>query len=184
VTEGGEGAEMATEVSMEAFDGGEHERPRWHAHVAMTTLVLAMLAALAALMAGVTSNELLLDRTKELGVLSILETQRTNTDILAAKHEILIALGVIPDPEEVAEIEEFEAEFEARKEEIRAEESRVAVVAHSHEIFAIAATTLAIGIVITGMAVIVSTRWLWLFGSVIGGVGVVAVGIGMFSLFV
>jgi uncharacterized membrane protein len=117
-------------------------------------------------------------------VLSILETQRTNTDILAAKHEILIALGSTPDPEEVAEIEEFEAEFETRKEDIRAEESRVAVVAHSHEIFALAATTLAIGIVITGMAVIVSTRWLWLVGSVIGGVGVVAVGIGMLSLFI
>jgi hypothetical protein len=33
------------------------------------------------------------------------------------------------------------------------------------------------------MAVIVSTRWLWLAGALIGGVGVVAVGIGMISLF-
>lgn len=183
MTEGVEGAEMATEMSMEAFEGGEGERPRWHAHVALTTLLLAMLAAVAALLAGITSNELLLDRTKELGVLSILETQRTNTDILIAKHEILIALGATPDPGEVAEVEEFEAEFDSRREELRAEESRVSVVVHSHEIFALAATTLAIAIVITGMAVIVSTRWLWLAGALIGGVGVVAVGIGMISLF-
>lgn len=182
MTVSGEDPQIATELSLENAGDGTTTVPRWHGYVALTTLVLAMLAAVNALASGITANNLLLDRTEELGALTLLESQRVDMNILDVKHGILLAQGLDPEPAEVTRVEAFHAEYETRRQALQADEATVGVIAQSHQIFSIAGTILAIAIVVTGMAVIMSTRWLWIAGAAIGMVGLAATAFGVISL--
>jgi hypothetical protein len=51
-------------------------------------------------------------------------------------------------------------------------------------IFAISVAILAAGISLSGMAVVVSERWLWVIGLVIGALGSIGIAWGIFSMLV
>jgi hypothetical protein len=170
MTESGEAAELASEVAFEDIAGGG-ARPRWHTHAAFVSLALAALATVAALLSGITANALLLDRTEEIITLSSQEVDRIAVEVLSTKHDLLRAQGVEPDPGEVQRIEAFEAEIDEISRDVAAEEATVGRTAESHELFAVAAAVLAIAIVVAGMALVVSTRWLLSAGLVIGVLG-------------
>lgn len=168
MTESGEAAELASEVAFEDI-GGQADRPRWHTHAAFLSLAMAALAAVAALLAGITANALLLDRTEEIITLSNLEVERISVEVLSTKHDLLRAQGVEPDPDEVQRIESFEAEADEISQDLVEEEATVVATAESHELFAVAAALLAIAIVVAGMALVMSTRWL-LYAALVTGV--------------
>ena len=70
---------------------------RWHKKVALSTLILALLAALGGLLSGITAQESQFEKIEEVINLTILENDRISVDVLKAKHEILISLGETPD---------------------------------------------------------------------------------------
>jgi hypothetical protein len=176
MTEYGESAELAADLALEDISEGV---PSWYRGVAFTILVLSVVTATAALLAGMTAHETLLDRTEEIVDVSIAETDQLTIEILRTKHELQIALGQPPDPVEVAEIERMEAEAERYAEEAAAAEASALGAASNHLLLAIAATVAAIAIAVTGLAPIVIQRWLWIVGIVIGAAatGLLAIGI-------
>jgi hypothetical protein len=70
MTEYSESAELAAELALDEFSEGV---PSWHRGVAFTILVLSVVTALSALLAGMTAHETLLDRTEEIIDISIAE---------------------------------------------------------------------------------------------------------------
>jgi hypothetical protein len=112
VSELGESTELANELVLEADqeDASEHKSPRWHTYLALSTLLMAILTAMGALLAGMTAHEALLEKTEEVVELTILEADRVEVDLIKAKHEILISLGESPDPLEVERIEVYQEE--------------------------------------------------------------------------
>lgn len=147
--------------------------------MAFTILVLSVVTALAALLAGMTAHESLLDRTEEIIDVSIAETDQLTIEILRSKHELQAALGQPLDPAEVAEIERIEAEAERYEEEAVEAEASALGAASNHLLLAIAATIAAIAIAVTGLAPIVFQRWLWIVGIVIGSVATLLLVIGI-----
>lgn len=186
MSEIGESTELAEELFLESTkeDAGGHKAPRWHKRVALTSLVLALMAALGGLLAGMTAHESLLERTKEIIDFSRAETDRISAEVLQAKHEILINLGQEPDPVEVAELEAFEEDAQERELEATLEEAETQLTGYTHLVLAIAVTILSVGITLGGMAVVVEERSLWIAGLVIGLVGAVGLGLGVYMMFV
>ncbi len=88
-------AETAQDAVVEAVELREvgPEEPRWHRHVALTTLIMPLLAALGGLLAGMTANRALLDRTQEIIGVDRLESDREYVKTLTSKHELLTILG-------------------------------------------------------------------------------------------
>ncbi len=168
MTEYAESAEIAAELALEDLGG---RGPSWFRGVAFTTLILSVLTAAAALLAGMTAHETLLDRTEEIIAISTADTDRVTAEVLSSKHEILTALDVPLDPAEVALVEEYEAEAAALAAEGDAAEVAALSAASSHLVAAIAATMFAISIAVTGLSAVVRQRWLWFVGI---GLGVVA----------
>ena len=181
MTELGESTELTNELIMDSVKGDEAERrpPTWHTWVAMTTLLMALLTAIGALLAGITAHEALLERTEEIIAISTYQGNRATVEVLKAKHEILIRLGDTPDKAETAQIKANETEMLDLGRTATRKEVSVQSVVHPHLIFAIAVTLLAVGISLSGMAIILEQRWLWYVGMVLGVVGSIGVGTGI-----
>jgi hypothetical protein len=179
MTEYGEFSEIAAELALEDIS---ESIPDWYRGVAFTILVLSVVTALAALLAGMTAHETLLDRTEEIIDVSVAETEQLTIEILRTKHELQAALGVPVDAGEVGAIERMEADAERYEEEaVEAEESALGA-ASNHLLLAIAATIAAIAIAVTGLAPIVFQRWLWIVGIAIGGVATAILAVGVIRI--
>lgn len=174
-----ESTELATDLTMESTKvdeevGGAH---RWHRWVSVTTMLMALLSAVGAMLAGITAHEILLDRTEEIVAISRSQGDRLAIEVLKNKHEILISRGETPDEAELAQIQVFKAEVEELEMEAKRDEEGVQSSGRLHLIFAISVTLLAIGISLGGMAIIIEEKLLWYAGigfGVVGSAGVVA----------
>jgi len=181
LTEMTDTAQEAATAALEAQEAREQER-RWHRQVALTTLLMALLAALGGLLAGITADQALIDRTKEIIEVSYLEGDRACAETLKAKHEILIVLGESPDPAEIERLRAFEKEREVLETESAVEEMEVFEAGSAHMTLAIAVTLLSLGITLGGMAVVVERKPLWLAGLLFGAAGALAVGLGVLRM--
>ena len=173
MSEQGESAELASELFMEDSDRSQDDssESHWHKQVAISTLIFALLAALGGLLSGITANQSLQERMEEILNLEVLEGDRVSVEILKSKHEILASLGKVPDEGELLAISEFEAEISEKKADIAREESVTTLAEQTHLVFAIAVAVLAAGISLCGMAVVVSEKWLWYVGLIVGSLG-------------
>lgn len=168
--------EISTELALE--DVGE-DAPRWHKHAALMTVLIAALAAIAALFAGISAHEELVDRNNEIVEITQASRDTIYVEQLRTKHEILLALGIAVDPEEVDAIEVYENEATEFRSEAEEADSSAVAAGSTHLILAVAATVLGISIVVVGLSVIVSQPWVLAAGSVISVVGAVLLGIGL-----
>jgi hypothetical protein len=176
MTEYGGASEIAGELGLEELGEGV---PSWYRGVAFTILVLSVVTAMAALLAGMTAHETLLDRTEEIVDVSLAETDQLTIEILRSKHELQVALGAPVDADEAAEIERMEAEAQLYEKAAEEAEADALGAASNHLFLAIAATIAAIAIAVTGLAPIVFQRWLWIVGIVIGSVATATLVIGI-----
>jgi len=181
---GAEAAVMASELVQEETKEGEggHGAPRWHTWVAMSTMAMALITALGALLAGITAHEALMERTQEAIDISIAENDQVSIEVLAAKVEILESLGYPVSPADLARIESYEEESLERKEAATEDEGAVNKLTFPHLTLAVSVTLLSVGITMSGMAVIVDKRYLWLSGLAFGVLGTIGVGIGISSM--
>jgi len=167
--------EQTRDLVVEEIDSqlGERIVPKHHTKIALTTMLMALLAAFGALMAGISAQEALIDRTAEIIDVNVKESDRLAIDILKAKHEILISLGEKPDPIEVEQIAKYTREATIRAQKAMAEENIVQSLALPHLIFAVSVTLLSVGIALNGIAMVMDHRMLWLIGVILGILGVI-----------
>ena len=173
MSEQSESAELASELFLDQVEQDPHDpqERNWHRRVALSTLIFAMLAALGGLLSGITAHDSQLEKTEEIISLTILEGDRISVEILKAKHDILLSMGESPDEGELAAIQVFEAVIAEKREEVVEEDTLAQVLGQTHLVFAISVAFLAAGISLSGMAVVVSEKWLWIIGLFIGVVG-------------
>jgi len=184
MNETGDSTELADELFLEqkTEDTSEPAKDGWHKLVALSTLFLAQLAALGGLLSGITANESLIQRTQEIINISIQQAEDVEMDVLKTKHEILIALSETPDTKENERILLYEEEVAELDEEAKLDDALVVSKTHSHMIFAIAVTILAISIALSGMSVVLEQKWLWGVGLFFGAAGAFGVVYGIFSM--
>jgi|GEM_PF-3405633 hypothetical protein len=149
------------------------------AKVALSTMLMALLAAFGALMAGISAQEALLDRTAEITDASVRESDRITLEVLRAKHEILESMGEMPDPTEQAHVAAHEREMLSYADRAAEEEESVQALVFPHLVFAITVTLLSVGIALNGVAVVTRRRSLWFIGMALGGLGAFGVLLGV-----
>ena len=173
-------AALVDELVLESVKEDEaHQGPKWHRQVALSSLILALLAALSGLLAGLTASQELHVRTQEIMDVTRLESERVNVQVLRTKHELLEGLGRAPDPDELAQIQAYEDEVEALAAELAAEERQDERTGSTHLILAIAVMLLSVGITLGGMAIVVEEKFLWYAGLVVGAAGILGLVLGV-----
>lgn len=175
MTELEEVAEGARDAVLEEVEHPVKKQPGWVAWLAISTMVMALFCAVGALMAGITANEAVMERTHEIMEVVNRDRDQIEIEILRSKHDVLKALGVAADENE-RKIVEKSRDVGKLTEEIKEEEATVGRTLRAHEIFAIGVTLLSIAIVLNGMAAVLQRRHIWHIAlglATVGGIVVI-----------
>lgn len=179
MTDYGETAEIAADLDLENVS---EPVPSWYRGVALTILVLSIVTAVAALLAGLAAHETLLDRTEEIiGVANAGDDELT-AELLRTKHDLQTALGQEVSEEEIERIAQIEAQAAESTAAAETEAASAVSAVADHLVFSIAATIAAIAIAVAGLAPIVHQRWLWGVGIAIGVVAFGFLAAGVFRI--
>ena len=173
-------SELIADQTQDQLD--DEKAVKENSKIALTTMLMALLAAFGALMAGISAQDALITRTAEIIDVSVQESDRLAMDILKAKHEILISMGEKPDEAEAEQIAKYDREATERAQKATSEEEIVEALALPHLVFAVAVTLLSVGIALNGIAVVVDRKLLWLIGVTFGLLGTTGIVMGTFMM--
>src|SRR5437879_6001528 len=165
-----EEAEVPLEGLQErVHHSAEHSDAAWISWVALSTAILAVLAAIAGLLSGKHVNEAMMNQIEASDQWSYYQAKSIKAAVLDAK----IALSTMPsekDREKTAKYQEEESEI---KSEAEHKEAAAKSNFHKHEVFARGVTMFQIAIAIAAISALTKKPRFWIVSLFFGGVGCV-----------
>src|ERR1700744_6207773 len=156
-------SEQIHEQSNEhAHHMAEEGKERWVIFVAMTTAIIAVLAAITGLLAGTHSDDAMISQIKASDQWDYYQAKGIKSDVIASTGKMLTAMGKQPlqeDLDKVKENKKEQAEIKTKAEEFQKESE---VHLEKHGIFAHGVTLFQIAIAIGAISIIVKKKVLWL----------------------
>lgn len=153
-------------------EGAEHGRESWMVWVALSTAVLAVLAAIASLFANYNSDEALVSQIKSSDQWSYYQSKGIKSMVLASTSTLLQAIGKPALPENEEKIKANKAEQEHIKkvaEEFASESTHHIAI---HEVLAKAVTIFQIAIAISAITILTRRKPLWFLSLGLTGIGI------------
>ncbi len=165
------------QLEHHAEHAGEGER--WVLGVAVSSAIIAGLAAIASLLAGVNANEAMIDQMRASDQWSLYQAKGVKWNILNTKLELLAALGKAVDPKDKDKLGQYKAEQEKISEVAKEKEKGSAEHLETHETFARSVTLFQVAIAVAAMGVLTRRRFFWYLGLLVSVGGVVFLGQGL-----
>jgi hypothetical protein len=168
--------EVPTEHLHEQMHEHAHEATHdrvWVARVAVSSALLAVVAAISSLLAGHHANEAMLEQMKATDQWAYYQAKGIKSSVMQSKAEMMQALGHPVSSAETAKIATYEAD--QRKIEETGHELEHSSEEHMarHSVLARAVTILQIAIAMGAIAVLARRRPLWVVSLVFGATGLV-----------
>jgi hypothetical protein len=164
-----EEAEVPTEHLHEDMEHhAAHSRAPWTMGVALSSALLAGLAAVSSLLAGHHANEAMVEQIRSSDRWSYYQAKGIKAAVLGSKMELLEAEGKPVSPKDVQKL----AEYKKDQEDIFAEatEKEHAAEAHlqTHVVFARAVTLFQIAIAVGAIAALTNRKQFWYVSMALG----------------
>lgn len=174
--------ETIEDVGMEAVmekDGDKGSRPSWETWVALSSSILAVISAVAALLAAFESDEAAIAEAAETNFAVYAESYKSVYIILQTKVDLLVAMGLEPGAATLEELASTRAKMEAAQSKSETAEEVAERRYETHDHLAIAVTLFQLSILLGGLAALLSQRRIWVFGMIftLGGLGFLAQGL-------
>jgi Domain of unknown function (DUF4337) len=147
----------------------EHGGERWISWVALSTAILAVLAAIAGLLSGKHANEAMMSQIQASDQWSYYQAKSIKASVLDAKMTLTDS-ATEKDKEKAAKYQEEQAEI---KQEAEHKEAEARSNFHKHEIFARGVTMSQIAIAIAAISALTRRRTFWIVSLVFGAIGFV-----------
>ncbi|HEV2970009.1 MAG TPA: DUF4337 family protein [Pirellulales bacterium] len=165
--------EVPTEHLHEAIHHeAHHSQDNWITAVALSTALLAALAAVAALLSGMNANEAVIERVTASDLWSEFQANGIKLAILQGNAELLKMNGK-PVPEAFqAKIDKYNKEKNRTSKAATEKEQTYEARLSRHEKLAMGVTTFQIAIAIAAIAVLTKRRWFWYLGLAFGAAGI------------
>jgi hypothetical protein len=160
--------------------GAGHESNPFNMRVALTTALLAVIAAVAALLAGHAANEAVLEQIEASNKWSHFQSKSIKATVLASKVELLGNLGKTSSPKDTAKLAEYDHDMEELKAVAEKKEADSAAHMRHHVVLARSVTFFQIAIALAAIAVLTKKSALWLGSLALGVIGTVFFAIGLF----
>jgi hypothetical protein len=168
-----EEAEVPTEhLHEEIHHQAEHGRERWALGVALSSALLAGLAAVSSLMAGHHANEAMISQIESADQWTFYQSKSIKEAQLKGKADILNALGKpVPsiDQDKVAEYEREREQIQKKAEDFEKDAQNHL---KTHEVLAASLTMFQIAIAVGAISVLMRRRSFWLASLVVGAIGI------------
>lgn len=154
-------------------DAAHHDRQ--HAaltiRVALSSAVIAVVAAIAALLAGHHANEAVIEQMRATDQWSFFQAKSIKVTVLSATSDLLVSLGKAPKAEDLARIEGYRKEQAVIEEKAREQERSTAEHLRHYKTLAHAVTLSQVGIALAAMAVLTRRKLLWYLSLLLGVAG-------------
>jgi hypothetical protein len=165
-----EEAEVPLEsLHEDVHHSAEHSGERWISWVALSTAVLAVLAAIAGLLSGKHANEAMMSQIEASDQWNFYQAKSIKASVLDAK----MSLATAPDEKDRARAERYEKEQEEIKSEAERKQADAKTNFHRHEVFARGVTMFQIGIAIAAISALTKKRRFWIVSLLFGAAGCV-----------
>jgi len=148
-------------------------REKWILGVAVTTAILAAMAAVASLLAGQHINEGMISQIKASDGWAYYQAKGIKAEILDARIKTLQAEGKAPSAADQAKLAQYLTDQADISAQSRAYEEESVAHVRRHEKLASAVTLFQIGIAISAIAVLTRRRFFWFVGLAFGCSGIV-----------
>ncbi len=156
--------EDPTERLKETMEAAEEKKERWTMHVALSTAIIAVLAAIAGLYGNHHANEAMLDQIKESDQWAYYQSKSIKAEITKSTEQILIAVGKTLPPESEDKKKKYEEEkIELQKKATEAHESSESHM-HKHIVLSRAVTIFQIAVALSAVAILTRRKLVW-YGS-------------------
>ena len=163
-----EEAEVPLEsLHEEIHHHAEHGGPPWISGVALSTAILAVLAAITGLLSGKHANEAMMDQIRASDQWSYYQAKSVKASVLDAKMTLTDTVTE-KDKEKAAQYQEEQGEIKREAEE---KEGAAKSNFHKHEIFARGVTMFQIAIAIAAISALTKRRTFWFVSLLFGLIG-------------
>jgi lipopolysaccharide export LptBFGC system permease protein LptF len=157
-------------VHHRAAHGGEN----WISWVALSTAILAVLAAIAGLLSGQHANEAMASQIEASDQWAYYQAKGIKAAVLDAK----MSLSGTPNEQDKEKAERYQEEQAEIQKEAKQKEKESKANFHRHEIFARGVTMFQIAIAVAAISALTNKRRFWIVSLLFGAVGCVFVILG------
>jgi Domain of unknown function (DUF4337) len=163
------------EVPMEHLheqlhESAEHSSEKWISWVALSTAILAVLAAVAGLLSGKHANEAMMSQIEAADQWNYYQAKGIKAAVLDAK---MLLGGGTPTEEDRTKAERYQDEQKDIQKDANEKQAEAKSNFHQHEIFAHSVTMFQIAIAIAAISALTKRRAFWIVGLLFGVVGCV-----------
>jgi hypothetical protein len=163
-----EEAEVPLEhLHEQTHETAKHSGEKWISGVALSTAILAVLAAIASLLSGEHANEAMLNQIEASSQWSYYQAKSIKAAVLDAKMTFTGA----SDESDQSKRARYEKEQQEIKLEAEHKEAAAKSYFHKHEVFARGVTMFQIAIAIAAISALTKKRSFWLVSLVFGVIG-------------
>ena len=145
----------------------EHSGETWISWVALTTAILAVLAAIAGLLSGQHANEAMMNQIEASDQWNYYQAKSIKASVLDAK----MSLAGAPNESDQSTRDRYEKEQEKIKSEAERKEAAAKLNFHKHEVFARGVTMFQIAIAIAAISALTRKPKFWIVSLLFGLVG-------------
>jgi hypothetical protein len=171
-----EEAEVPLEnLHEEIHHRAEHGGEKWISWVALSTAILAVLAAIAGLLSGMHANEAMMSQIESSDQWSYYQAKSIKASVLDAK----IALTTSPNEVDAQKRDRYEKEQEEIKTEADQKQKEAKSNFHQHEVLARGVTMFQIAIAIAAISALTKKRRFWIASLLFGVAGCVFLALGL-----
>lgn len=173
-----EEAEVPLEgLHEEVHHAAEHGGTPWISWVALSTAILAVLAAIAGLLSGSHANEAMMAQIESSDQWAFYQAKGIKAAVLDAK----VTLTGTPSEQDHAKAEKYTEEQAEIQKEARVKEHEAKANFHQHEVFARAVTMFQIAIAVAAISALTKRRKYWVLSMVLGLAGTVFLVLGLLA---
>jgi hypothetical protein len=147
----------------------EHSGAVWISWVALSTAILAVLAAIAGLLSGKHANEAMMEQIEASDQWNYYQAKSIKASVLDAK----MSLTDTANESDESKRDRYEKEQEEIKSEAEHKEAAAKSNFHKHEVFARGVTMFQIAIAIAAISALTKRRRFWIISLLFGAVGCV-----------
>jgi Domain of unknown function (DUF4337) len=159
------------ETIHEAAEGGHHHLAGFNMQVALSTAILAVVAAMAALFAGHAANEAVLEQIEASDKWNFYQSKSIKDTVLSSKVALLAAFDKRVDNKDAQKLAEYQIDMEQIKKEAEAKEADSKQHMQRHVILSRGVTLFQIAIALAAIAVLTKQHPLWLASLALGLIG-------------
>ena len=170
-----EEAEVPLEgLHEEIHHSAEHGGEAWIMWVALSTAILAVLAAIAGLLSGMHANEAMMSQIESSDQWAYYQAKGIKAAVLDAK----MSLGGNATEEDRTKAERYQEEQKEIQEKATEKQNEAKSNFHQHEVFARSVTMFQIAIAIAAISALTKRRAFWFVSLVFGAAGCVFLALG------